>query len=125
MSAHEEIDSILEQWLQLTEAEGAAIQKGNWPEVKRLQCRKGVLRQPLSEAIRHYAADPARPGSRHFRSRVARLNSLLTRNGALLADQLRRARARQETLNQTRRNLQGIGRIYGRSRSGHAWHSYS
>ncbi len=130
MSARKELAGILEQWLQLTRAEGAAIQAALWPAVRRIQARKAALRKSLIEAARtcaeaDAAAGPGNPAPGPFRTEVGRIISLLTRNGAALTAQLRRARARQESLDQADRNLRRIQRSYVRPQPPTAWHSYS
>ncbi len=130
MSARRELAGILEQWLQLTRAEGAAIQAAVWPAVRRIQARKAALRKSLAEAAQtcaeeDAAADPGNPAPKPFRAEVGRIISLLTRNGAALTAQLSQARARQESLDQANRNLRRIQRSYVRPQPPTAWHSYS
>jgi uncharacterized protein involved in exopolysaccharide biosynthesis len=130
MSARKELAGILEQWLQLTRAEGAAIQASAWPTVRRIQARRAALRKSLTEAARtcaeeDAAAGPGNPAPRPFRAEAGRIISLLTRNGAALTAQLSRARARQESLDQANRNLRRIQRSYVRPHPPTAWHSYS
>jgi uncharacterized protein involved in exopolysaccharide biosynthesis len=130
MSAREELGGILEQWLQLTQEEGAAIQAAAWPAVRRIQARKAALRKSFTEAARKCAqedaaASPGNPAPRPFRAEAGRIISLLTRNAAALAAQVSRARARQESLDQANRNLRRIQRSYVRLQPPTAWHSYS
>jgi DNA repair exonuclease SbcCD ATPase subunit len=130
MSARQEIAHLLEQWLQLTEAEGAAIQGAVWPALKRIQSHKAGLQKALTEAARKWAEEDSANGSPNaalqpFRTEVGRILSLLTRNGEALAAQLRRAEAEQETLDQAKRNLSKIEGSYVRSSPQTAWHSYS
>jgi hypothetical protein len=130
MSARKELAGILEQWLQLTRAEGAAIQAAVWPAVRRIQARRAALRESFTEAARrcaeeNAAAKPGNPPPKPFRAEVGRIISLLTRNSVALRAQLSRARARQESLDQANRNLRGIQRSYVRPQPPTAWHSYS
>src|SRR5579883_2384398 len=106
MSLAQEIDSLLDQWLKLTHAEGAAIQTADWPQVKRVQADKARVRQCLSER-QQLLGDTSR-----FAPRIGRLISLETRNGELLAAQLRRLRQEKETLDQAAKNLRRIQRSY-------------
>ena len=62
MSARKELAGILEQWLQLTRVEGAAIQAALWPAVRRIQARKAALRKSLIEAARTCAEADAAAG---------------------------------------------------------------
>jgi len=130
MSARDEIAEILEQWLQLTRAEGAAIQSASWPAVDRIQARKAILQKSLAEAARKSTSEeaagrPTTPALAPFRAKAAQINSLLTRNAEALAAQVRRARARQKLLDETKRNLSRIQRSYLRPHLPTAWHSYS
>jgi uncharacterized protein involved in exopolysaccharide biosynthesis len=130
MSARQELAGILQQWLQLTREEGAAIQTALWPAVSRIQARKAILRKSFTDAVQKCAAEdaaagPGKPASKPFRAEVGRIISLLARNGAALAAQLNRARTRRETLDQTKRNMRRIQRSYARSHPSTAWHSYS
>jgi uncharacterized protein involved in exopolysaccharide biosynthesis len=124
MSARTELAGILQQWLELTRAEGSAIQAALWPALRRIQARKGALRKSLTAAARACVAEDA-SALRPFRAEVGRINSLLTRNAAVLAAQMARARARQESLDQAKQNLRRIQRSYARSQTPAAWHSYS
>jgi hypothetical protein len=130
MSARKELAGILEQWLDLTRAEGGAIQTAAWPTVRQIQARKAALRKSLTEAMRtcaeeDAAAGPGNPAPKPYRAEVGRILSLLTRNGAALTAQMSRARARQESLDQVKRNLRRIQRSYARHKPPTAWHSYS
>jgi hypothetical protein len=124
MSAAKDLTGILEQWLQLTKAESAAIQAAGWPALQQLQARKAALRQPLAEAVKRCAAEEGAV-PRDLRAKVGRIISLLTRNGAALAERLRRVRERQEALDQVERNLHRIRRSYAPPPRRTAWHSYS
>ncbi len=130
MSARKDTARLLDQWRELTQAEGAAIQSATWPAVKEIQARKTELQKSLAEAEQNWAAEnpvdaagvpPAKP----FRTEVGRLISLEARNAELLAAQLRRARARQEDLEQAYRNLRRIQRSYVRKPLPTAWQCYS
>jgi hypothetical protein len=127
MSAQHELAGILQQWLQLTREESAAIQSARWPALTRIQARKAALREALPAAARRSAQEDAAagPARKSFRAEVGRITSLLTRNSETLAAQLRQVRARQELLDQAKRNLRKIQRSYLRPRHPAAWNSYS
>ncbi|MGP8201486.1 MAG: hypothetical protein ACLQU4_18505 [Limisphaerales bacterium] len=129
MSARKELAGILEEWLQLTRSEGAAIQAAAWPALREIQARKAALRKSFIEAMRACAAEESggagKFAPRPFRAEASRILSLLTRNGAALAAQLSRAKARRELLNQADRNLRKIQRSYVRLHPSTAWQSYS
>jgi hypothetical protein len=124
MNARNELAGILEQWLQLTGKESAAIQSAAWPALKRIQARKTALRQSFAAAAQKCAREDA-SAAQALTPQAARIVSLLTRNGEALAAQLRKVRARQEVLNQAKRNLSRIKRSYLRPQHSTAWHSYS
>ncbi len=124
MSARQNLAGILEQWLQLTKEESAAIQSSGWLEFQRIKARKAVLRPALAQALQQCAADgEAVAGS--VRTQVGRIISLLTRNGAALSARRRRLQERQQALEQAARNLERIRRSYNRPPPRPAWHSYS
>jgi predicted deacylase len=129
MSARKELAGILEKWLQLTRAEGAAIQAAAWSALGEIQARKAALRKSLAEAMRacveEEAGSAGKFAPRAFRAEASRILSLLTRNGAALAAQLSRAKAQRESLDQADRNLRRIERSYVRLHPPTAWHSYS
>ena len=121
---------ILEQWMQLTYAEGAAIRVAAWPSVMSIQDRKIALRQSFSLVARQCAEEEAAAGTagtgeKPFRAEVGRLINLINRNGAALAAQLSAARGRQRLLEDANRNLDRIQRSYVRPSTPAAWHSYS
>lgn len=124
MSARTELAGILAQWRQLTHAEGNAIESSAWQELHKIQTRKAQLRQRLADAVKK-CADEQSLSAFPFQRELGRIISLLTRNGERLAGQLSRARARQESLEHSRRNLQRIHRSYLPSQTRAAWHSYS
>src|SRR5262245_12596985 len=90
MNAAQTVENLLDQWFELTQAEGAAIQTADWDRVRQTQTGKAQLRHSLSE-------QRARLGDvRPFASRIARLISLETRNEELVAAQMRRWHAEKE-----------------------------
>ncbi len=120
MKASNEIAELLEQWLQLTRAESAAIQSAAWPAVSRIQGQKAALQKSLKEA-----GTSSRPALDLLRAKAGRIVSLLTRNSEALAVQMRRAQDRQKVLDEVKRNLQRIQQSYARQHPPTAWHSYS
>jgi predicted ATPase len=117
MSARQEIAGLLEQWLELTQAEAAAIRSETWPSLKEIQAAKTSLQKRLSEAREKWASES--PGEafacacKHpFFAEIARLLSLETRNAELLAARLRRACAKRESMNEAARNLRNVRQSY-------------
>jgi len=127
MSARKDISKLLEQWLQLTQAEGGAIQAASWAKVKKIQADKSRLQKNLAEAQGDWAREnpDANPQTNPFRAELARLISLEARNAELLAAQLRRAEADRVSLDHAYRNLRRIQRSYIRKQPPVAWQCYS
>jgi hypothetical protein len=130
MTARNEMAGILQHWLQLAQKEGEAIESGDWAAVIKIQARKTVLREKFTVAALQCAALDAtdasgQASSRPFRLEVARIVSLLTRNGEALAEKMRQARERQHSLEQGRQNLGRIQRSYLRPQPGKALQRYS
>ena len=117
MSARQETARLLEHWLELTQAEANAIQTAAWTVLKEIQAAKAILQRRLSQATEkweaeHPGAASAGPGKHPFRAELRRLISLETRNGELLAAQLRRAHTERESLNEAVRNLRKVQQSY-------------
>lgn len=117
MSARQDMARLLDQWLQLTQAEAGAIQSASWPALRNIQSAKSLLQKEVARAGEKWQLEnrgkPLPGGDQHpFRADLSRLLSMVTRNGELLASQLRRARARQESLDNAARNLRKIQRAY-------------
>jgi hypothetical protein len=129
MSAQQEIANLLEQWLQLTQAETCAIQAESWPSLKEIQTSKSRLQGRLTQAKEQWEAEnPGKvltgPGNHPFYTDIGRLLSMETRNGELLAIKLRRAHVQRESLNEAARNLRNVQQTYA-SKSEGAWNRYS
>jgi hypothetical protein len=130
MSTREEISQLLEQWFQLTQAEGRAIQLAAWSEVKKVQADKAALQVSLTQ-VRHkfdresFSRFASKPVEHPFRDTISRLLSLETRNSELMAGQVKRARAEKETLEQAHRNLRRLQKSYVGEALPVAWNSYS
>jgi hypothetical protein len=129
MSARQEMARLLDQWLQLTQAEAGAIQSASWAALRNIQSAKSLLQKDVARAGEKWQVEnPGKPlpcGNQHpFRAELSRLLSMATRNGELLVAQLRRARARQESLDNAARNLRKIQRAYS-SRSAAGLDHYS
>lgn len=117
MSAQQETAKILEQWLQLSQAEAHAIQSAAWASLKEIQTAKTRLQEELARARKKWEAEnPANalsaPGKHPFHAELGRLISMATRNSELLAAQVRRAHAKRESLNEAIRNLRKVQRHY-------------
>ena len=113
MSARAELKTLLAQWLELTQAEGGAIRSASWTRVSEIQSQKAALQKSFDHAREKWAVEnPAGALLNAFQTEISRLLSLEERNKTLLAAQMRRARAEQESLHEARRNLAKIRRSY-------------
>jgi hypothetical protein len=130
MSAFQELNGLYQEWRRLSEAEGEAIRRGEWPAVEQCQEAKYKLQSCITMATEVYQSDLAHPGGdpldydRQFRGIVADLIQLEERNGKWLEDQKRQAREQLEELARTSSNLRLVRRAYASGRSA-AWSSYS
>jgi hypothetical protein len=119
MNARQELAGLLEQWLQLTQAEGAAIQAADWTKVREVQATKARLQPAITETKNKF------PGTIPFPAQVGRLLSLETRNSELLAAQVRRVSAEKTSIDQAQKNLRRIQRSYVPRARAAAWNCYS
>ena len=130
MSAFQELSRLYQEWRCLSEAEGEAIRRNEWPAVEECQDAKYKLQTLITLATELYQSDLAHPGGdpldydRQFRGIVAELIQLEERNGKWLEDQKQRAREQREDLARTTANLRQVRRAYAGDRSA-AWTSYS
>lgn len=130
MSAFQELSRLYQEWRRLSEAEGEAIRRHEWPAVEECQEAKYKLRSGITMATELYQSDLAHPGGdplaydRQFRGIVAELIQLEERNGKWLEDQRRQAREQQADLARTTANLRQVRRAYASDKAA-AWTSYS
>ena len=107
---------LLEEWLALTQAEAGAIQAAAWARVSEIQAGKSALQKSLVETHEKWSRENPQelnsPAGHPFRAELGRLISLESRNGELVAAQMRRARVQQETLNLVTKNLGKIRKSY-------------
>jgi len=127
MSAHHEVNSLLAQWLQLTQSEADAIQSAAWNRVSDLQTAKASLQSSLTAALQHWTFENGRAelsGDHPFRAQVSRLLSLESRNAQLVATQVRRAHLEMEQRADGLRNLRRLRQSYvHKSDGGLEWYS--
>ncbi|MDB6020634.1 MAG: hypothetical protein JWQ04_491 [Pedosphaera sp.] len=119
MNARQELAGLLDQWLQLTQAEGAAIQAADWAKVREIQTTKARLQPAIAETKNKFS------GAIPFPAQVGRLLSMETRNSELLAEQVRRVSAEKASLDQAQKNLRRIQRSYVPGTKAAAWNCYS
>jgi hypothetical protein len=125
MSARQDIGRLLDQWLQLTKAEAAAIQAAAWSKLAQIQSDKAALQQALDAERQRYIQPRGVVESPAVQAQVARLVSLEARNAELLAAQQLRARAEQSALEQSKRTLRKVRRSYNQPGTTSAWEGYS
>lgn len=130
MSAFQELSRFYQEWRRLSEAEGSAIQQGQWPSVQECQDAKYTLQSQIMMAtelfqseLSHLGRDP-QEYDRQFRGIVAELIQLEERNGKWLSEQKKKAVEEAETLANTTNNLRQVRRAYTQGRTP-VWNSYS
>jgi hypothetical protein len=122
--------SHYQQWQTLTEAEGAAIISGNWPEVGRLQSLKQQLQKFIVAAAGTLRAEAESSGvslsgiENEFCSLVAHLVHLETRNREEITARRRQADADLALVESSRHHLRQVQRAYAPGREA-IWQSYS
>ena len=130
MSPFQELTRLYQEWRRLSEAEGDAIRRNEWPVVEDCQGAKYRLQSGITVATELYQSDLDHSGAdpldydRQFRGIVAELIQLEERNGKWLEDQRRKAREQQEELARTTASLRQVRRAYASGKSA-AWTSYS
>ena len=129
MTAKKEIANHLEAWRQLTQAEAAAIQRGLWPVLRKVQAVKASLQKLLNEARAKWdtkiAGGALEPSvQKPLRQAIAKLVSMEGRNAHLLTVKLRVAEARRKSLDEAARNLRKVQASYASKPDG-KWRRYS
>jgi hypothetical protein len=116
MTARQDIEKYLGQWLELTQEEAGAIQLSKWKQLREIQSAKESLKSSLSAArermlteIGSWIGTAIEP----LRAEVGRLASLEGRNAALLTAKMKKARVEQEKRVEAQRNLRRLRRSYG------------
>jgi uncharacterized protein YeaC (DUF1315 family) len=113
MNPRQHIAAILRQWLEMTHAESQAIQRGDWPTVRKVQQAKAELRLPLGQAVEQWRAqNPAEAAEHPFRAEVNHLLFLETQNGSFLAARKRQAAEKKKLLEQALFNLRRVRSSY-------------
>lgn len=130
MNFSDPLTELYSEWRTVSQAEGEAIQTGDWRAVEQLQLRKEELKRHILPATEVWGShwpgeeERRREYDRVYRPMVAELISLEHRNHEWLC--ARREKARREVAEDDSAlgNLRGIRRAYSRT-SGSTWHSYS
>ena len=122
MNACEDIGRLLDQWLQLTHAEAAAIQSGAWEKLGRIHSAKDLLRIPLDNALAEWKA--AGGSDLPYRAELQRLIALEAHHAQLVTARREDARRQQTDLDRSRRTLRQLRQSYAPANST-ALNSYS
>ena len=129
MNARRQISVLLQQWREISQAEFAAIQAGDWSQLRTLQATKAAVQQGLSEARDAWNTEnPTEPlsgsGNHPFAAEVSSLAALQARKIQLLEARRQKLLERQTLLRQARTNVRRLRGSYGGA-MGPRWHSYS
>ncbi len=127
---HESLGELYAEWRRASDAEGRAIQAGDWPAVEEWQQCKMTLKARILPAAEAWQKRwPRREQGqvefeREFRPIVTELISLEHRNDEWLRLRRQTAEAERKAMEDSRRNLRGLHRAYGSGPQPH-WQSYS
>ena len=129
MNARQHIAELLQQWREISQSEFAAIQAGDWNQLRTLQTAKETVQHSLGEAREAWNAEnPSNPlpatGEHPFADEVTSLVALETRNVQLLEARRQKIRDRQALLKQARSNVRRLRSSYA-SFAEAKWNSYS
>lgn len=117
MSTQEQLAPLLQQWLQLTRAESAAIRAEAWPKLLAIQSDKARLRPPLDEAKKEWnsrrsSGFPSAQTDNPVRAVLSRLIVLEQQNAQLIAARQQKTKAQLLHLGRATRNLLKIKKSY-------------
>jgi hypothetical protein len=129
MNARDRIAYFLGQWLQLTQLECQAIQKGDWMELTSIQTTKASLQPSLRTTLDLWKKENAiagRPDESQpfYRAAVDHLLALETRNIELLIARKESLLERKRWIEQSARNLRMVRDSYAR-KPAIAWQALS
>jgi hypothetical protein len=129
-NAHHLLLDLYAEWRRLTELEGAAIGRDEWPCVAQQQQLKRGLQTRIIEATeswqreRQDTSGGMEPFEREFRPIVSDLIQMESRNHELLCERRTRTQTALAALDRSASHLRGIGRAYA-TPEGSRWQSYS
>lgn len=128
--AHQALLDLYAEWRRLTELEGAAIGRNEWPCVAQQQQLKRGLQTRIVDATEAWnrelapGAGSLAPFEQEFRPIVTDLIQLESRNHELLCEHRTQARAELATLDRSTAHLRGLHRAYAGGETSR-WQSYS
>jgi len=115
MDPRQRIAAILQQWLEMTRAEGEAIRSGHWTSLRTIQASKAALRPPLGQAVEQWRTEnPAEAAANPLRAEVNHLLELETQNGKILTERKQRAIEKKQLLEQALFNLRRVRSSYAK-----------
>jgi hypothetical protein len=121
MNPANELYTLYDQWRQLTEDEGRAIDSGTWHQLENCQVAKVRLQLRITE-ISHGLNTSGHEA--RTRSLIGRLIHMERQNGARLMEKREATEAEHQVLDGTVRKLRQLRRSYVPSTRAH-WESYS
>lgn len=122
-----DLRSLLVSWRRLTEREGAAIARNDWPDLAVLQSRKALLRQQISSRKQSAPGTQACGPTMREPSLAALLSDILTlesRNRDALRAIRQERQRKLESAAETLQRLQALRRTYA-ANGASRWQSYS
>jgi hypothetical protein len=126
MEHRSRIAAILKQWQEMTRAETAAIQAGDWAALRKVQETKAQLRLPLGEAVEQWRShNSSEAAANPFRDEVNQLLALETQNGNMIVARKHRAQEKKRLLEQALFNLRRVRSSYAISGHRPKLNSYS
>jgi hypothetical protein len=128
-SARHRLLDLYAEWRRLSELEGAAIGRDEWPSVAQQQALKRELQGRIVEATEAWSREQEATGGparfeQEFRPIVADLIQLESRNHERLCERRALARAALASLDRSAAQLRGIQKAYAPG-GGSCWQSYS
>lgn len=121
MNPADELSMRYQQWRNLSENEGGAIEAGAWTSVEQFQTAKARLQPRIVELSERL---DAATHERRFRKVVEELVQLERHNSALLQRQRQDAQGKQQDLDRASRHLRQLHKSYVPPAHTH-WQSYS
>ncbi len=130
MIAKKSLFDAYESWEQLTQAEGGAIQSGNWTIVAECQQAKQTLQKQIIHLTESAQAECIETGldcknfDRDLRPIINHLMAMETRNSELIALRRQAADIEKLDLDQASQNLRRVHKSYSPPTPA-VWNSYS
>ena len=130
MSARQNLLNAYESWEQLTQREGSAISRSDWPGVTECQKTKQELQRNIIQLTDAARAESIEAGielkrfDNDLRQVVNRLIALENSNSQLLSERRQPAELKRAELENTTRTLRRMQKSYTQPATAH-WQSYS